>query len=418
MIKNERTLLWLLCGVLVVFFVWSISFKIDVAAMMVGEVVPAGQIKRIQHLEGGIVSCILIKEGQVVKEGQSLLELSSTKSDADVSELRTRLNSYKIDVLRLQSLLQGLETMPVATDDQHQEDALENGLELFHNQRLNHLAVVDEQQVSIDLRKVEKQAEKDRISHLTPRLGYVEEQITISKQLMVDGLVNRFEHLDLLKEANGIESNISTAQTNIKKIDVTLTREKATLRSLRNKQKESWGRELAYARKQLNELHKRLNQFVDSQERTIIRAPVDGTIFNLFVNNTGSVIAPGGTVLTLVPAGDSLIIEAKMMINDVGYVTMGQKSRLQLMADNSGNFQPISGTVNYISADAVSEQKEPPYYLIRITPETTFFSNGEEQYPLLPGVSVQASVLTGQRTVFAYLVNPLFSNFSSALSER
>lgn len=418
MIQKERILLWLLCGILIGFFLWSILFKIDVAAMMVGEVVPAGQIKKIQHLEGGIVSKILVKEGEPVTKGQALLELSSTRSDADVHELETRMASLDVDVLRLQSLLQGLDTMAVPEGMGVEDIGLSNGLELFHTQRLNYLALISEQQVTIDLRKVEKSAERDRIAFLTPRLGYVNEQVRISEQLIEDGLTNRFEHIDLLKEANTIESNISSAKTNITKIDVTLSREKATLESLINKQKEAWSRELAFARKQLNEFKERLYQYVDSQKRTIVRSPVSGTVFKLFVNNAGSVIPPGGTVLTLVPAGDSLLIEAKMMISDVGYVHLGQKARLQLLSDSSGGFQPIVGTVEYISADAVSEAQQQPYYLVRIRPEQISFTNGEQRYPLLPGVSIQAGVLTGERTLFAYMINPLFQNVSSALTER
>lgn len=418
MIQKERILLWLLCSILIGFFLWSIIFKIDVAAMMVGEVVPAGQIKKIQHLEGGIVSKILVKEGEPVTKGQPMLELSSTRPDADVHELETRMASLDVDVLRLQSLLQGQETMTIPEGIRFTENALKNGLELFQTQRLNYLALISEQQVTINLRKVEKSAEHDKITFLSPRLGYVNEQINISEQLIEDGLTNRFEHIDLLKEANTIESNIASSQTNIAKIDVTLNREKARLKSLINKQKEAWSRELAFARKQLNEFKERLYQFIDSQKRTIVRSPVSGTVFKLFVNNPGAVIPPGGTVLTLVPAGDSLIIEAQMMISDVGYVHIGQKARLQLLSDSSGGFQPISGTVDYISADAVSEAQQQPYYLVRITPEETSFSNGDQRYPLLPGVSIQAGVVTGERTLFAYMINPLFQNVSSALTER
>jgi len=417
-IQKERILLWLLCGLLIGFFLWANIFKIDVAAMMVGEVVPAGQIKKIQHLEGGIVSKILVKEGETVEKGQPMLELSSTRSDADLYELETRMASLDVDVLRLQSLLQGQDTMEVQEGSRLEDSALKNGLELFQTQRLNYLGLLSEQQVTIKLRKVEISAERDRIAFLTPRLGYVNEQIAISERLIEDGLTNRFEHIDLLKEANTIESNISSAKTNVAKIEVTLNREKASLKSLINKQKEAWSRELAFARKQLNEFRERLYQFVDSQKRTVVRSPVGGTVFKLFVNNPGSVIPPGGTVLTLVPAGDSLIIEARMMISDVGYVHLGQKARLQLLSDSSGGFQPISGTVEYISADVVSEAQQQPYYLVRITPDNMSFTNGEQSYPLLPGVSIQAGVLTGQRTLFAYMINPLFHNISSALTER
>lgn len=416
--KKERILIWSICSMLTCFFLWSVLFKMDVAATMFGEVAPAGKIKKVQHLEGGIVSRILVKEGETVEAGQSMLELSSSRTDADLHELETRMDSLVVDVLRLQNLLEDNDTMTVPEGFDADNKAVESGRELFQTQRQNYLALIGEQQVTVKLRKVEVQAERNRLNYLKPRLEYVTEQVKISEKLIQDGLTNRFDHIDLLKEANTIETNISSARTNIKKINVTLNREKAKLNSLTNKQKEAWSRELAFARKQLNESEERLHQFEDSQDRTVIRAPVDGTVFRLYVNNPGSVVAPGGTVMTLVPAGETLIVEAKMMVSDVGYVELGQQARLQLLSDSSGGFQPISGKVDYISADAESEGQQQPYYLVRITPDTTAFTNGEQTYPLLPGVSVQVGVLTGQRTLFAYLINPLFQNVSSALSER
>jgi adhesin transport system membrane fusion protein len=268
------------------------------------------------------------------------------------------------------------------------------------------------------LRKVEQDAEIIKVRNLKPRLGYIQEQIKINENLMRDGLANRFEHLDLLKEANSIESEIDNSKVNLQRINVILEKEQTVLQGIVNDQQEQWNRELISARKMLAELTSRMDKFVDSQARTVVRAPANGTVFNLFVHNPGAVIPPGGHVLTIVPEDETMLIEAKMMVADVGYVKKGQAVRLQLANDASAGFQPVNGSVVYISADAVSEQNKPPYYLVRIRPDTPVFSNGHQTYPLVPGVVVQANVIVGERSLFKYFVNPVFQGFSSAFSER
>lgn len=416
--KRDRTLMWVMCLGALAFLLWTLFFRIDVAAVMMGEVVPSGRVKHVQHLEGGIVSNILVREGEFVETGQALIELSSASPDADVNELELRLKSLDMDVLRLQSLLDGQGKIVIPETEDKNSESVRSAGELFRRQWDNYQARLREQNQQLQLRKVEQDAEIIKVRNLKPRLGYIQEQIKINENLMRDGLANRFEHLDLLKEANSIESEIDNSKVNLQRINVILEKEQTVLQGIVNDQQEQWNRELISARKMLAELTSRMDKFVDSQARTVVRAPANGTIFNLFVHNPGAVIPPGGHVLTIVPEDETMLIEAKMMVADVGYVKKGQAVRLQLANDASAGFQPVNGSVVYISADAVSEQNKPPYYLVRIRPDTPVFSNGHQTYPLVPGVVVQANVIVGERSLFKYFVNPVFQGFSSAFSER
>ena len=418
MIK-QRLLLWAICFGLLAFVAWAYFFKIGVAATMMGEVVPSGQVKKVQHLEGGIVARILVKEGQSVKEGEALIELSSASSDADVQELKLRIVSLEKDAQRYQALLNGAQKL---TDGDREgyipADQIAGDDELTRSQWQNYQAKVEEQQQLLTLNKINTKAEERRVQLLGPRLGYIKEQVKISEKLMKKGLSNRFEHLNLLKEANSVQAEISASKSSIEKAKAILAKDEMALHTLISDQNTVWTKELIAARKQLAELNERLNKFVDSQSRTVVRAPVSGTVFNLYVHNQGAVIPPGGMVATIVPENDTLLIEAKMMISDVGYVKIGQDVKLQLVSDVSAGYRILSGEVVYISADVINDQQQaPPYYMVRIKPAALFFTSDIRTYPLLPGVAVQATVLTGERSLFAYFVNPIFQNFSSAFTE-
>ena len=415
--SRERLLLWTLSGCVFSFLLWSMFFTIDVASNMKGEVVPSGQVKRVQHLEGGIVSAILVREGDSVQKGQPVIELSSTQTDADVGEVASQLQSLTLDEIRLEALLGGNETPNfLAAADGDQERAT-SSLQVFTTQRNSYLEKDEEQIQIIEFEKNELRAQQIKLSKLRPRLSYVQEQIRISEKLLEDGLTNRFEHLDLLKDSNSLESQIETGVANAASLRLKIEKERAVRRALEQEFREKWSKELSFTRKQMDELGERIHKFEDSQARTVIRAPVAGTVFKLFVHNTGAVIPPGGMVMTIVPGEESLIVDAKMMVADVGFVKGGQQARIQLLVA-SGSFQPIQGTVVNISADAVSQPEMPPYYEVRIRPEKMVFTNGKETYPLLPGVEVQVAVFIGERTLFNYVMGPVFQSFSSVMMER
>ncbi len=416
---RQRILLWIICFGFIAFIAWSYFFKIGVAATMMGEVVPSGQVKKVQHLEGGIVTEILVSEGQLVKEGEPLIELSSASSDADVQELKLRIVALDKDIQRLEDLLAGAEKLAVASKDEYiAAEEISSSDELTRSQWRNYQTRVQEQRQQLILNQLARNGERRKIEILKPRLGYIEEQIRISQKLMKKGLTNRFEHLNLLKEANGIQASIAESRSALERAAAEQKKNTVTLQSLVSNQNTKWTMELTTARKQKAELNERINKFVDSQRRTTVRSPVSGTVFNLYVHNSGAVIPPGGMVATIVPEDESLLIEAKMMISDVGYVEVGQQAKLQLSGDVSAGYRLLSGRVEYISADVINDGQTIPHYLVRIKPDALFFTSDSRTYPLMPGVTVLATVLTGERSLFAYFVNPIFQNFSSVFTER
>ena len=409
-----------LCGLIFVSFgIWSAVSTLDIVSMATGEVVPSTQVKTVQHLEGGIVRQILVKEGDEVKSGQSLVVLEPTASGADVGELEVRLTSLRVEIARLEALSSGA-VMP-----EFAPDLLENHAELvsqtrqrFRVQRTSLEGQITKQRQTIEQRTHEINEINARISNGRKNLKLLEEQVAISNELLAEDLTNRYTHLDLLKEESRIRGGVTVDNAALKRARSALSEANAELENLTNTSNAEFRRELDEANVNFRELSQRMQKFEDSLKRTVVRSPVDGIIKSLYVFTVGGVLRPGDAVADVVPSGDRLIIEAKLPTQDIGYVDVGQLATLKLASADAMRFGHIDGSVHTVSPDALVMEDGVPYYKVLIHPEKDRFERGNHKYNLFPGMQIMVSIHTGERTVFEYLTGPFRASMDDAFGER
>ena len=190
---------------------------------------------------------------------------------------------------------------------------------------------------------------------------------------------------------------------------------KAKLEGIRSSYKEEARQELEKKRRELDELTHRLRKYVDSLKRTVVRSPVSGVVKTLYVFTRGGVVKPGGTVAEVVPAGDRLVIEARLPTQDIGYVQVGQSAVIKLASSDDVRFGPLEGRVTNVSPDTLVTREGAPYYKVRIETGSDHFSRGNLTYCLFPGMQVTASIRTGQWTVLRYLLDPILFSLDDAL---
>ncbi len=308
--------LWL-AGSIVVLFVWMAIAQLDVVSVAEGEVIPSTKVKYIQHLEGGIIGKILIKEADKVKNGQALFELEATSSHVDVQ-------------VKIQEIKQI----------------------------------------------------KARIATLKPRLTMIGEQVNISTGLLKDQLTNRYNHLSLLREEESIKGQLQEALANLKGAESAIVKLK------------------------------------DNLARSIIYSPTEGVIKNINFYTVGGVVPAGGVLAEIVPMEDTLVIEARLMPQDAGYIEKGQTAQVRLMSNDAMRLGIIQGEVILISPDTLVPEQGPPYYRVRIKMEHSYFENNGQRYHLLPGMQVNASIITGKRSVLDYLTSPFRGSMEASLHER
>ncbi len=402
------------------FFFWATFSKLDIFSMAQGEVVPSSKVKSVQHLEGGIVQRILVREGQRVKKDEALVELQATASDADVRELNVRITSLRVEGERLAAELANRDEVKFSPElVQDHPDLVSQAQEFFHARRQRLKLDQERQTQLVNQRRQEINEIEARLRNHKSRLLLLEEQIGISEELLKDDLTNRYTHLNLLKEQNALKSAIEENESALNQAATALKVEQVRLNSILSAYNEDVQKSLDENRRNYDGYTERLRKFNDSLDRTVLRAPVDGIVKTLYLVTEGGVIRPGETVLDIVPEDDLLIVEARLPTQDIGYIHLGQKAQIKLASADARQFGTIHGEVVNISPDTLISDRGQPYYKVRIaTDQACFEGRGGAEYCLYPGMILQVSIQTGKRTVLDYLIAPYFSSLEDAFTER
>jgi len=400
-------------------FVWMWLGTLDVVSLTMGNVVPSSQIKTIQHLEGGIVYKIHVEEGQKVIAGQSLVELETTDSEANVGEMLVRLDTLTVQMARLDAESIGSEEITFTPEvEQRTPKLARQEKALFKARRDGYLSGVASQQGLITQKEQVIEQVSSRLKHSENKLDLLKEQIDISSELLKDELTNRYNHLTLLKDKSTLLSQIDEDKALLKGSEASLVEARERLNEIRLSYQANSRGELEKSRREYSELSQRMEKLKDSLKRTILRAPVDGTIKTLNVHTVGGVIRPSEAVIELVPTGDKLLIEVKLPPQDVGFVQIGQTAQIRLASADATRLGKLDGKVIHISPDSFVDEEGAAFYKVRIETEQNFFERNGLKYFLSPGVQVSTGIVTGERTVFEYLFEPFLGGIERALRER
>ena len=385
--KIKLLIIFLICFSLVI-----INLRIiEVLSLADGEVIPQSRIKYIQHLEGGIVEKILVNEGEKVESNQPLVILSKAKASSEYEEIESRLNSIELSILRIYAEKKFLDRIPdskILSTFDAEKIKFENELLMSRKKNI----------------ESEKKTMKKNIKNIQKRYKLLKEQTTISEKLLKAEATNRFKHLDLLRELSNLEGQLDEQKN---KLDTLLLNFDEQLNS-----------ELSRLKNEKSELVKRIKKYSDSLNRTILKSPVSGVIKYISVNSKGAIVAPGVTVVEIVPEDDKLIIEAKLPLSEIGYVKVGLATKIRLNSSEGSRFKPIIGKVVFVGADRISTNDEEGYYLVKIETDQNSFTKGKEIYNLYSGVPVAVGIITGKRSFLDYFLSPFLNNITFSLSER
>ena len=379
---------------------------IEVLSLADGKIIPQGRIKFVQHLEGGIVEEILISEGEKVEINQTLVILSKEKASSEFEEINSRLKSIDLSILRVNSEINSNNSIeiPENKNDLFDEELVKSENELFQSRRKAINSEIKSKKASID------KANKN-LKNLKKRLKIVKEQEDISQKLLEVEATNRLKHLEILRERQEVEGSIDEQQSII---DLS----KNDLEKVQNNYIEDLNIELSQYRKEKEELNKRIQKYSDSLNRTVLKSPVSGTVKLVSVNSKGAIVAPGVTVVEIVPENEKLIIEAKLPLSEIGYVKKNLEAKIRLNTPEGSRFRSIKGKVVFVGADRISSKDEDGFYLVKVETSENSFTRKNEEYKLLSGVPVMVGIITGKRSFMDYFLTPFITAASFALSER
>ena len=417
--RGTHMFLGLCVAAVIAFSFWATSAELDIVSVATGEVAPSTNVQSVDHLEGGIVRAILVKEGDRVAAGQPLVELERTQSGADVQELKIRLRSLLADISRFNAELEGADApkFPPALVKAEPE-LIRQAIGLFETRKKRKLGQIRAQEDAIRQRELEIKEVQSRRESARKSLKLITEQIEISERLLAQELTNRMLHLNLLKEAADLRGRIDESEAALPRLRAALGEARANMETIRASFREEAQTELDKVTREMDELSQRVRKVEDNLDRTTLRAPVAGIIKTLYVVSVGGVVRAGTTVADIVPADDRLIIEAQLPPQDIGYVRAGQAAKVTLASGDAAKFGDLAGTVERVSPDTLVTEDGRPFYKVRISTERSYFEDGKLRYDLFPGMQVVASIQTGSRTVMEYILDPLVGRMQDALRER
>jgi adhesin transport system membrane fusion protein len=399
--------------------VWSYLGTLDYVTVTQGVVTPSNKIKKIQHLEGGIIRSILVSEGQNVSAGEPLIELEATRTETEFNELEMRLAALKIDLKRLQAEQDFSLSVAYSLDVKAEHPGkVQKALELFAIRKAsleNRISVqknIVEQKIQ-DMKEIQERIEKHK-----KYLVILDEKIQISDALLKDDLSNRLDHLKYLEQKIGIEGKLSEDFWSLKKSNTAIKEAKLRIQSLRDAHKENALSEYNEKNNAYEQLRIRKKRLLDNRSRTMIRSPVDGRVKYLYYSTIGGVISPGAVVLEVLPDAGRLIIESKLPVHEKAYVKVGQAAKVRLTAPGPAGFGRLDGKVDYISADSIEAPSGSKYFVIRITVDGDSISYKGTSYKLGAGESVECRILIGERRIIDYFIEPFGRSASMALREK
>lgn len=367
--KKSHVALWICFSFFLIAFIWAYFAAIDEVTVAQGKVVPSKQIQLIQNLEGGIVSQILVQQGQSVEKGDILAQLDNTRFSSDFNVAKKKEMALKIKIARL-SAQAGKKPLTLPSD----------------------LMKADPELAASEISQYQNQMKQ--IEVLKTRQGLIEKELSMTAPLVKEGAVSKVELLRLQQSINEINTQI-------------LTNENATLDELNKSNGE------------LASLQQDMLGSQDRLTRTTVRSPVKGIINEIYVTTVGGIIKPGDNLMDIVPLDDSLLIEAKVRPADIGFLHIGEKATVKMTAYDFSIYGGLTGKLEHISADTIKDEKGENYYEIWVRTKQNYLraKDGKPLY-IIPGMTASVDILTGKKTVLDYILKPIIKAKQSALRER
>lgn len=409
---------WIAAALLLGALLWAGFAVLEEVTTGEGKAIPSSKVQVIQNLEGGIVSDIFVREGQVVDKGDTLLRLDDTRFMSSRSESEVDRLTLTAQVERLAAEAEGRSlTLPAeVTSSAPQVAADEQALYESRQRRLaSEQRTLNEQlrQKTQELAEFRSKQEQFRSS-----LSLVQQELDMSAPLVSSGAVSPVEILRLKRNAVELRGSMN-ANT------LAIPRAEAAISEIKSRVQES---ELAFRADAARELNEKRNDLArisasriaidDRMSRTTVVSPVRGIVKTLKVNTIGGVVQPGSDLLEIVPLEDNLLIEAKVRPQDVAFLHPGQKAMVKFSAYDYTLYGGLPARLELIGADTITDDKDNSFYLIQVRTDSNHLGSDSRPLLIIPGMIATVDIITGEKSVLDYLLKPVLKARAEALRER
>lgn len=414
--KGARIVVWVSMVSVFVLILWAAFAELDVVTRGEGKVIPTRQIQILQSLDGGIVSEILVREGQTVKTGDLLLKVDPTRMVSSLRENQSQYLSLLAKAARLRALAEGSRFVPPELVMKQAPEIVAQERALYESRRAELDATIGVARQQSSQRSQELISVRAKREQASQSFTLTARELELTKPLVKTGAVSDVELLRLERDVARYRGERDSANSDIPRLESSVAEANRKIQEVELTFRNTARSELSEANAKLNALSEGSAALEDRVKQTEIRSPVNGTVKQLKVNTVGGVVQPGRDVIELVPSDDALLLEARVLPRDIAFLRPGQKALVKFTAYDYAVYGGLEATLELIGADSVVDEKGNAFFLVRVRTLSTTIGN--QKLPIIPGMVAEVDILTGKKSVLSYLLKPILRAQSRAMTER
>ena len=399
----------------VLLVVWAAFAEIDEVTRGTGKVIPSRQVQVIQSQDGGVLTEINVREGDVVQKGQLLVRLDQTRSQSTFRENRSEFQALSVRTQRLRALLEKSEFAPdeklllAVPEIVAEEISLLASLrdQLEYEQQIAREQLIQRREELTEVIARERQAARS--------LELSQQELDVTQPMVASGAVSEVEILRLEREVNQLKGEREQAAAQIKRIASSIVEAEHKVNEVEVQFMNARREELSDTLARMNALREVSEGLSDRVRQTEVRSPVNGTVKQLHYHTIGGVVMPGEAIIEVVPADDTLLLEVRIRPQDIAFLVPGQAALVKFTAYDFVVYGGLEGVVEQIGVDTVMDEEGNPFYEVKVRTHEVGMAVDK---PIIPGMTVEVDILTGKKSVLAYLMKPVLRAKQYALTER
>jgi adhesin transport system membrane fusion protein len=415
---RTRGVMLSLAGLVGVFVAWAAVASIQEVTTGRGRVTPASKIQVVQNLEGGIIRDILVREGASVREGDVIVRIDPTLAGSTLGEAREKLLGLGLTIGRLEAEIDGRPLVFPADVTASRPDLVAHQREHYESRRKEIDGAIAPLNLQEQQRAQEIKEAEARLGTLTRAVDIARQEAQMARDLERTRAASRAELLAAEAKLNDLTGQLEATRLALPRLNAAM----AEVASRRTERIEAFRgdalQRLAAARVEHAAIAEASRSSEDKVARTTVRAPTDGIVKTVHVTTLGQVVQPGHNLVEIVPANDTLVVEAQVRPQDIAFLRPGQEALVKLTAYDFAIYGGLTARLEHIGADSITTEKGETYYVVRVRTEKAQLAHRGGTLPIIPGMVADVDVITGSKTVLGYLTKPLVRLRQTAMRER
>ena len=413
--RNSRTMIRTVLVIVIIALIWSALTKVDEITRADAKVIPSRQLQLIQSADGGIVSEILVREGQTVEKGQVLLKLDQTRMTSNVKESKAQTFSLRAKVARLKALAEGTNFVPPDATQPDEIRVVQEEKRLFEDRRSELSAVLGISRQQVAQRQQELVEMQARRIQAQRSLELSTKELDVTRPLLKSGAVSEVDILRLEREVARFRGEQDQAGAQIARVQAAILESQRKTQEAELNFKNDSRKDLAETLSKLNSMSEGEVALTDRVDKSLVRSPVKGVVQRLLINTVGSVAVAAKDLIEIVPLDEALILEARVPHKDIAFLRPGQRATVKFTAYDYSVYGGLDAVVNNISPDAITTEEGVAYYLVRVETNNTQLGMN---LPIIPGMRATVDIVSGRKSILAYLMKPVLRAKAYAFTER